>query len=61
MWKAADVYDRAGERDRAIGVLERFVQERPQSVRVSEALFRLGQSLSALQRYTRRSRDTSAR
>lgn len=51
LWKAADQYDRAGERRRTIEVLRSFVQERPGSVRVPAAILRLGQAHQALGEY----------
>lgn len=42
VWKAADAYDRAGERAKMVGVLEKFIQQYPDSTRVPEALRQLG-------------------
>ncbi len=48
VWKAADRFDEAGDRYRAIDVLNTFVEERPHSVRIPAVLLRLGQSYQAL-------------
>jgi len=47
MWQAANYYDLAGERDKAIGVMESFVEGRPNASKTPEALFRLGQAYQA--------------
>ncbi len=47
MWQAAGLFDRSGDRDRAISALERFVRDHPHSPRVPQALFRLGQAYQA--------------
>jgi len=50
-WRAGDAFDLAGRRERTAEVLEAFVRERPESVRVPEALLRLGQAYQAAGRY----------
>lgn len=50
-WRAGDAFDLAGRRERMAEVLEAFVRERPESVRVPEALLRLGQAYQAAGRY----------
>jgi tetratricopeptide (TPR) repeat protein len=46
-WKAADAYDRAGERSKTIEVLETFVDEHGESTQVPEALLQLGRAYQA--------------
>lgn len=50
-WRAADAYDRAGERAEVASVLDTFLRERPQSPRAPEALLRLGQTYQAMREY----------
>lgn len=50
-WRAADLFDQAGDRARTIAVLDEFVRERPNSSLAPQALLRLGQSLQAVGRY----------
>ncbi|MCY2955402.1 MAG: tetratricopeptide repeat protein [Planctomycetota bacterium] len=47
LWKAIELYERAGELPRVIGALERFVKERPEDPQTPAALFKLGQSYQA--------------
>jgi len=42
-WRAAELYSKAGEYDRAIGIYSAFAQERPAHPRVPRALLRIGQ------------------
>jgi len=50
-WRAADLFDEAGDRQRAVLVLREFVRERPGHSLVPRALLRLGQSLQAMGRF----------
>ena len=50
-WRAADLLDEAGSRERTVGVLREFVRERPTNDLVPRALLRLGQSLQAMGRF----------
>jgi tetratricopeptide (TPR) repeat protein len=50
-WQAADAFDRAGNLQQAAAVLDRFVNDRPTSNRVPEALRRLGQMHQAMGDY----------
>lgn len=50
-WKAADAFDLAGERSRRASVLEAFIRERPDHMRVSEAMLRLGLTYQAMGEY----------
>jgi len=52
-WRAADAFDRAGNVRQAAAVLDRFINERPHSNRVPEALWRLGQMYQAVSDYDR--------
>jgi tetratricopeptide (TPR) repeat protein len=47
MWKAVNLYDRAGSLRSAIAALELFVAERPQDGQAPEALLRLGRTYAA--------------
>jgi tetratricopeptide (TPR) repeat protein len=47
LWKAIELYERAGELPRVIGALERFVKERPGDPQTPGALLKLGQSYQA--------------
>lgn len=47
-WDAAEVLDKAGEQQRVVSVLEAFVRERPNHLRVSEAWMRIGAAQQAL-------------
>lgn len=51
LWKAANLYDRSGERETTVRLLEQFIKDRPGSPRVAEALLRVGQCYQALNRY----------
>ena len=44
MWQAAEAFDLAGARQEMIEVLEAFVREYPESVRVPEAILQLGRA-----------------
>lgn len=50
-WRAAEFFARAMERDRAVELFREFVRERPQSVRIPRARYRIGQLLQALGRF----------
>ncbi len=50
-WKAADLFDEAGNRGRTVLVFREFARERPGDPLVPRALLRLGQSLQAMGRY----------
>lgn len=50
--RAADAFDRAGERQRQIEVLDTFVRERPDNSFASEAMLRLGKTYQAIGEYT---------
>ncbi|HEY3242304.1 MAG TPA: tetratricopeptide repeat protein [Phycisphaerae bacterium] len=50
-WRAAELFDQAGEGERTIALLAAFVHEHPYDSLVPQALLRLGQSLQALGRY----------
>ena len=47
MWKAVNLYDRAGSLRSAIAALELFVAERPEDGQAPEALLRLGRTYEA--------------
>lgn len=51
LWIAAEAFDNAGMRIRAITALNEFVEGRPSDPRLPEALFRLGQAYQAIGRY----------
>jgi tetratricopeptide (TPR) repeat protein len=51
MWMAASLFDEAGDHDRAIGLLRRFVAERSDAEIIPRVLLRLGRSLQAEGRY----------
>ena len=51
LWMAADSFDRAGQRSRAIDAFGTFVRGRPSDPRIPEALFRLGQDYQAVGQY----------
>ena len=50
-WRAADLFDEAGETRRTIRVLEQFARERPENELVPRILLRLGQARQALGMY----------
>ena len=50
-WRAADLFDEAGETRRTVGVLEQFARERPENELVPRILLRLGQARQALGMY----------
>jgi len=51
MWTAASLFDEATDHERAIKLLRRFVNERPQAEMIPRVLLRLGRSLQAQGRY----------
>lgn len=48
LWRGIDLYDRAGDLQRAIGALELFVAERPTDPKTPDALLRLGRTYQAM-------------
>lgn len=50
-WRAADMFDEAGDTRRTIAVLEQFAGERPENELVPRILLRLGQARQALGMY----------
>ncbi len=50
-WRAAELFDATGDRERTTAVLSEFVKERPNNGLVPHALFRLGQNQQALGRF----------
>ncbi|MCP4590409.1 MAG: tetratricopeptide repeat protein [bacterium] len=50
-WRAADLFDEAGETRRSIAVLEQFSAERPEHALMPRVLLRLGQARQALGDY----------
>jgi tetratricopeptide (TPR) repeat protein len=50
-WRAAELFDETGDRERTVAVLSEFVRERPHNALVPRALLRLGQSLQVMGRY----------
>jgi TolA-binding protein len=52
MWTAAGLFDQAGNDDRAIVVLETYLQQRPESTLVPRVLLRLGRTLQKVGRYS---------
>lgn len=50
-WRAADLFDEAGDQERTIELLREFVRERPDNTLTPRAWVRLGQSLQALGRF----------
>jgi len=50
-WRAADMFDEAGDTRRTIAVLEQFARERSQNERLPRVLLRLGQARQALGLY----------
>ncbi len=50
-WRAADLFDEGGARDRTIALLRDFVRERPEDPLTPQAWVRLGQSLHSLGRF----------
>ena len=51
MWRAADMFDEAGDPRRTITVLEQFARERPQNERLPRVLLRLAQARQAVGLY----------
>ena len=50
-WRAAELLDATGDRERTTAVLRQFVRERPANPLVPRALLRLGQSYQVMGRY----------
>jgi len=53
LWKAIELFDRAGDLARQVAVLETFTNERPDDPMAPDALLKLGQSYHALHQYDR--------
>lgn len=51
IWKAADIYDRAGDLPREIAALQMFVDQRPNDGQTPDALLRLGRAFQANGQY----------
>lgn len=51
LWKAIDLYDQAGDLDRSIQTLAKFVDERPDDGKAPDALLRMGQALQVAGRF----------
>jgi len=51
LWKAIDLYERAGNVPQTIVALERFAKERPEDARTPQALLKLGQAYQAAGAY----------